>query len=120
MALFGSKKTAEKKEVKPEIRTAPASSLRSFAHIFSSPRITEKASMHESMSVYTLNVSGSANKREIKEAISRIYKVSPRMVRIVPIPAKFKRNMRTGQTGVKKGGRKAYIYLKKGDTLTLR
>lgn len=76
--------------------------------------------MHEQSGVYTFDVALDANKREIIEAVRSIFKVTPRMVRIVQIPQKRKRSMRTGKRGVKKGGKKAYIYLKKGETINIR
>jgi len=41
------------------------------------------------------------------------------MVRVATIPSKTKRSARTGKTGTKKGGKKAYIYLKKGETINI-
>lgn len=128
MALFGKKKIENKPESAPKKEAAAqtASSVShgyrqaGLAHIFVSPRITEKATMHESSGVYTFDISGRANKREIMAAITKIYKVTPRAVRVVTIPSKEKRNARTGKRGVKRGGKKAYVYLKKGDTITLR
>jgi len=58
--------------------------------------------------------------RQIIEAVRELYKVTPRMVRVVTIPAKLKRNARTGKPGVKHGGKKAYVFLKKGDTIAIR
>lgn len=89
------------------------------SHVLLSPRITEKATDVQAGSVYVFDVAKNATKRDIASAVSRFYKVVPRMVRVVSIPAKNIRNMRTGRSGVKQGGKKAYVYLKKGDTITL-
>jgi ribosomal protein L23 len=64
-------------------------------------------------------VSPRANKREIAQAVASVYGVTPAGVRVVPIPSKAIRNARTGKSGVKPGGKKAYVYLKAGDTITL-
>ncbi|MDO8481983.1 MAG: 50S ribosomal protein L23 [bacterium] len=88
-------------------------------HVLIQPRITEKATMHGAMGVYTFDVAESANKHQIAQAVKQFYKVTPRMVRIVRVPKKIKRNSRTGKSGVKRGGKKAYIYLKKGDSITM-
>ncbi len=124
MALFGKNK---KTEVKKDAVAVPATVTKTAgttipsdsAHVLLNPRITEKATMHSADSVYTFHVAESANKHQIAQAVRELYKVTPRMVRVVRIPSKIKRNMRTGKEGVKKGGKKAYVYLKKGDTITM-
>lgn len=128
MALFSRKpkpssvKTTEGKEETP--RTA--SSLAHKEHVsegtsqvLQQARITEKATMHSDAGVYTFNVAESATKRDIVSAVRALYKVTPRKVAIVSIPSKVRRNMRTGKIGMKHGGKKAYVYLKKGETITI-
>jgi ribosomal protein L23 len=87
--------------------------------VLSHARITEKASMHQDAKVYTFNISDRATKRDIIRAVHQIYKVTPRMVRVVTIPTKMVRHARTGKTGVKGGGKKAYVYLKSGDSIII-
>ena len=82
-------------------------------------RITEKASMHQGANVYTFDVAPAATKRDIARAVQSLYKVKPRKIAVVRIPEKEVRNMRTGKSGVKKGGKKAYVYLKQGDTIAV-
>jgi large subunit ribosomal protein L23 len=134
MALFGSKKKVEETSAqggsasgrKPEAIVSTKSKTNtvsnagsSVAHVLKSPRITEKASMHQSIGVYTFDVAISATKTQIAEAIRSTYKVSPRKIRIVQIPAKQTRSTRTGKRGVKTGGKKAYVYLTSGETITI-
>lgn len=85
--------------------------------IIKNPRITEKASFAAEQNVYTFNISDSANKTEIKKAIFALYKVHPVKVNVLPVPKKevFSR----GKKGMRGGGRKAFVYLKKGDKLEL-
>lgn len=90
-----------------------------YAHVLMSPRITEKASMHAQTNVITFDVAVSSNKREIIKAVQALYKVTPRAVRIVSIHAKEKCNARTGRVGMTSPGKKAYVSLKEGDTITL-
>ena len=141
MAIFGrtkkdtSQATSSKKE---ELSTATAKKItdgkakvaqnnsssnvravKGFAHILRRPRITEKATMHTDRSVYLFEVAPDATKHEIARAVYTVYNVTPRMVRVVTIPAKQKRSARTGGMGTKTGGKKAYIYLKKGETITI-
>lgn len=114
MALF-SRKGKKNTEAAP----APASFATGTAHVLRNPRITEKATVHSAAGVYVFDVSARATKREIMQAVYAVYKVAPRQVRIAQVPYKQRRNMRSGKRGVKKGGKKAYVYLKKGDTLTI-
>jgi len=121
MALFGSKKKEETK-----VESAPATKQEfvsnapmGIAHVLKNPRITEKASVHQSIGVYTFDVETSATKTQIAEAIRAVYKVTPRKIRIVQVPLKRTRSIRTGRAGVKIGGKKAYVYLKNGETITI-
>ena len=81
------------------------------------PRITEKASFKAEENVYTFEVSVKATKTEVIKAIKALYNVDPIKVNMVKIPSK--RTFSRGKWGVKSGGKKAYVYLKKGDTIEL-
>ncbi len=120
MALFGTNKKEETTQTaaKPAVVAAP-STTRGLTHVLKNPRITEKATMHADAGVYLFDVAERASKRDIMQAVLSVYKVLPRKVRVAYIPSKVKRNMRTGKSGIKKGGKKAYVYLKKGETITL-
>ena len=123
MALFGLKtkstKTARGAEKAAEIVAELSTNVGGDAHVLSNPRITEKATMVTAQSVYVFDITAHANKRQVKAAIEKVYKVKPHKVAIVNIKPKTTRNMRTGQYGTKKGGKKAYVYLKKGETITI-
>lgn len=80
-------------------------------------RITEKAALGAEMGHYTFNVSDKANKNEIKKAIKFIYGVLPERVSIIQI--KEKTVVRRGKIGTKKGGKKAVVFLKKGDKIAI-
>src|SRR3989338_7412825 len=143
MALFGRKKTppsappshkatgghskaSEGKDEKKEAQKAIVAPLAlpqsdggsDLSHVLKNPRITEKATMHQATGVYTFDVADSANKQSIARAIASIYKVIPHKIRIVTIMSKQKRNARTGKRGVTRGGKKAYVDLKKGEAIT--
>ena len=83
--------------------------------IIKNPRITEKASFSAEQNVYTFDITASANKTEIKKAIFALYKVKPIKVNVLTIPRK--KIMSKGKVGKKGGGRKAFVYLKKGDKI---
>jgi len=52
-------------------------------------------------------------------AVKELYKVTPRKITIATIPHKSVRSARTGKVGVKGGGKKAYVYLNKGETIAI-
>jgi large subunit ribosomal protein L23 len=82
------------------------------------PRITEKAAIGADKSnVYVFNVAKDSTKKSISSSIVETYKVTPTKVRVASVPSKnvFVR----GKWGVKSGGKKAYVYLKKGDKIAL-
>jgi len=81
------------------------------------PRVTEKATIMAEENVYVFDVAVSANKFQVKEAIEFLYKVVPVKVNIVTVPAK--RIIYRGKKGVKPGGKKAYVYLKEGDKISI-
>lgn len=87
--------------------------------IILAPRITEKGAYTAEKGVYIFNVAKDANKMQVAQAISELYKVTPRMVRVVAIPRKVVVTRGTNRKGTTAGGKKAYVYLKKGDTIEL-
>jgi large subunit ribosomal protein L23 len=86
-------------------------------HIIISPRITEKGAHLSAAGAYVFNVARDANKFEIARAVTALYKVTPRMVRVVTVPRKQVRTRNTNRPGYTAGGKKAYVYLKKGETI---
>jgi large subunit ribosomal protein L23 len=78
-------------------------------------RVTEKASNISAQNVYTFNVAESANKKEIKKAFFTLYKVQPVKINILKVP--YKNIMSKGKKGIRGGGKKAVIYLKKEDKI---
>lgn len=82
-----------------------------------SPRVTEKAARVAADNVYTFNVVDTASKIEIAKAIQDIYGVVP--VKVTVSTLKYKPVARRGIFGHKGGGKKAMVYLKKGDTIEL-
>ena len=118
MALFSKKKT---KKTPAAVAAAPvaAPSVNNAKEVLRAPRITEKAGLMQAKGVYVFNISTDATKRDIIAAVKKMYKVTPRSVRMVNVPEKSVRHMKSGRYGVKSGGKKAYVYLKQGDSITL-
>ena len=119
MALFSSKKNKEDVKADAPKTEGVSGAARDLSHVLSHARITEKATMQQSGSVYTFDIASSATKRDIMRAVYQIYKVSPKKIRVVTIPTKTVRHARSGKMGVKGGGKKAYVYLKQGDSITI-
>src|SRR3989344_8179725 len=118
MALF-SRKTKEETmpaaaEAKP-VQAPRASGKRSYADALIAPRITEKGSYLAETGCYVFDVREGANKRDIALAVKEIYNVTPRLVRVARIPRKRTQTRGTNRAGMTVGGKKAYVYLKKGD-----
>lgn len=85
--------------------------------IIISPRVTEKAARLTGDNVYTFNVTDTATKIEIAKAIQDLYGVVP--VKVTISTLKYKPVQRRGIFGHKGGGKKAMVYLKKGDTISI-
>lgn len=83
------------------------------------PRVTEKATMEAENAVYIFEVNDNAVKKEIGDAIKHYYNVVPVKINIVKIPKKKTSSKMRGHYGIKKGGKKAYVYLKKGDKIEI-
>lgn len=126
MALF-TKKTEEKKsgsDIAPK-KKKPAvsggstrSSNADLSRVLLAPRVTEKASFTADAGAYIFNIDPRTTKEEVKKAVRKIYNVHPIKIAIIPIPAK-KVFSRKGGHGVKSGGKKAVVYLKKGETIEI-
>ena len=85
--------------------------------ILKEPRVTEKATVLQESNVYTFNVPKSATKSEIIKTIKELYKVNP--IRVNTVVSKAKNVVVRGKRGTKAGGKKAYIFLKKGDKIEI-
>ena len=123
MAFFGRKKKETPAEQGDALVNSAGVALssgesRDLTHVLKHARITEKAGMQQGAGVYTFDI-GDASKRDVMQAVKKLYGVTPRKVAVVNIASKTRRSMRTGKTGVKSGGRKAYVYLKSGERINL-
>lgn len=86
--------------------------------IIKNPKVTEKASfVAEKQNVYTFDVGVKATKNEVKKAIFALFKVNPVKVNIVNNPQKI--TSYRSRISKKDGGKKAYVYLKKGDKIEI-
>ncbi len=127
MGLFNKKdsdkKSEETKEVvvketkKVKAKTSKSENASNFdsGSVIANPRITEKAAYASDKNVYTFDISSRASKVEVMKAVKALYNVTPVKVNIAAIPTK--RVVRRNILGQKGGGKKAYVFLKKGDKI---
>ena len=101
-------KTTKKEAVKAVVPTTSA---------LQGPRITEKAARASTHNIYVFNVATKATKSEIAKAFTAAYKHKPVKINVVPMSGKTV--FRRGKLGSTGAGKKAYITLKKGDTIEL-
>lgn len=83
--------------------------------VIKNPRITEKATMVVEKNIYTFDVVPNATKSEIKKSVQKLFKVTPTKIAIITI--RQKHIVVRGKRGLKAGGKKALVYLKKGDKI---
>ena len=84
--------------------------------ILGKPVITEKAyKLSEEQNTYTFRVNREANKADVIQSLEFIYKVTPLSVRICNVPSKGRMNRKL----VRKAYKKAYVSLKKGESIEL-
>lgn len=122
MALFS--RTKEKTvEGAPEAVSVNVSKAqvtdRNVAAVLVKPLITEKAVNLNSDSVYTFMVAKNATKYSVASAVTALYKVTPVKVNIVNKKPTSTMSRAKGRSVAVAGYKKAYVYLKKGDTITL-
>jgi large subunit ribosomal protein L23 len=89
--------------------------------VIKKPVITEKAMKLQEMSQYVFEVEPNANKIEIKKSLEEMFEVDIISIRTVRVKGKIKsritrKGLMRGSTPLRK---KAYITLKKGQTIEL-
>ncbi len=121
MALFGKKKDTKKEAETTAVAAAPKALAtdHNLDSVIVKPRITEKAIAQNDNNVYTFVVRRDATKYQVRDAVKALYNVTPVKVNIVN---KKPAQRFVGSRGREKhvpGMKKAYVYLKKGDTINL-
>lgn len=131
MALFSrdkkedakAKDTPKAEESKTAPKTGPASQAmstdRNLSSVIVKPRITEKAVGMGEKNVYTFVVRKDATKYDVRDAVKEFFGVTPIKVNIVnKSPRQYQSRMK-GRSVTEKGMKKAYVYLKEGDSIEL-
>lgn len=117
MALFSKTKKTAAKSAAP--KTEAATSSKDLSGVLKQPWFSEKALIGTEKGIYVFAVPADATKTEVAAAILHVYNVKPRKVRMVNLPGKKKAlRMRRGE-GTRARRHKAYVYLKKGETLAI-
>jgi large subunit ribosomal protein L23 len=84
--------------------------------VIKKPLITEKATLLKGTSNAVLfAVDTRANKKEVREAVEKMFRVKVLDVRTMTVPGKVKRRGRT--VGLRPGWKKAVVTLKEGDKI---
>jgi len=123
MALFSRKKTvvqsAATTAVTPRSTRVALASDTHVSSVLIRPLITEKAVGQGDRNVYVFVVRRDATKYHVRAAVAAVYNVTPMKVNIVnKAPATRLRGM-SRTTKKVPGQKKAYVYLKKGETIAL-
>ncbi len=122
MALFSRSKKIEESAVEKTV-SAPAVTARAtdanLSSVIVKPRITEKAVRLGEQNVYTFEVRRTATKRDVMAAVKALYNVTPVNVNIVNKTPRQYKSKAKNRVLTEKGMKKAYVYLKKGDSISL-
>lgn len=113
MALFGKKKTGSK------ATATPKDSPRELSRTIVRPVVTEKAAKLGDQNVYAFFVAKSATKRDVSEAVQKLWKVVPVKINIVNKAPRQVFNRAKNRLSGAPGAKKAYVHLKKGDRIDL-
>ena len=119
MPLFSKNKKETKQQMIASAKKLGKTKVDDGRHhtVLHAPWLSEKALIGTENGVYVFEVPPAATKYEIAAAVEAIYNVTPRQIRVVNLPAK-KKALRTRRGfGVRAARHKAYVYLKKGETI---
>jgi len=81
------------------------------------PLITEKNAALQAQGKYAFEVAGEANKKQVKEAVEKAFKVAVTQVNVITVPGKGRR-MR-GRFVMSPSWKKAVVTLKAGDKIEI-
>lgn len=122
MALFSRSKKIEESAVEKTVKVAASTARATDTNLSSvivKPRITEKAVRLGEQNVYTFEVRRTATKRDVSAAVKALYNVTPVNVNIVNKTPRQVMSRAKGRRLTVAGMKKAYVYLKKGDSISL-
>ncbi len=89
--------------------------MKNIYNVIKAPVITEKATFLKEENKIVLKVDKSATKKDVKDAVEKLFKVKVQDVRTIVLPGKWKRiGKNVGKTS---SWKKAIVTLKKGEKL---
>ena len=118
MALFSTKpKKTTKKSATKQASSAKTLENSKLELALKAPWMSEKALIGTERGVYVFAIPAGTTKTDVAQAVERIYKVVPVKVNVAHLPGKTKNlRIRRGK-GTRARRHKAYVYLKKGETI---
>ncbi len=120
MALFSrSKAPAKATENAVTPATNARATDRNIAAVIVGPRLTEKTVRLGDKNVYTFTVRRDATKFSVRDAVKALYNVTPVKVNIVSKRPALRLSGSKNRMVKESGYKKAYVYLKSGDTINL-
>ena len=127
MALFSRSKKEDATAAPTEQKvTAPAATGkqahrtdRDLHSIIIDFRTAEKPVRLTERNVYTFNIRKDASKYDVRDAVKALFNVTPVKVNIVNKQPRTKVSRMRGRTSHIAGEKKAYVYLKDGETINL-
>lgn len=123
MALFSQKTTAKKAKAPAKTEAKKTSSVSAvtvnLSSVLKTPRITEKTMKLGERNIYTFEVARSASKFDVRDAVKKFYGVTPVRINIVNKTPRQYKSRSKGRTLTERGMKKAYVYLKDGDSISL-
>ena len=119
MALFGKKKEAIKETATTTNVSLARATDRNLSAVLVKPHFTEKTVGLGEKNVYTFEVIRTATKFQVRDAVKALFNVTPVKVNIVNKRPAERTKGSTNRTVKVPGMKKAYVYLKKGDTINL-
>lgn len=125
MSAVKAAKPATVSKAKPQPQKTKASEKKNADAMVLKPRMSEKAyDLSHSLDTYVFDVPASTNKAEVAKAVASQFKVTVEDVRILVLKGKKARSIRIGGTrkyvyGKRPNTKKAYIRIKKGETIPI-
>lgn len=105
------------KETSPLISDETLKTTGQAYEVLVKPVVSEKAAVLADMGQYTFEVSWTANRSQVKEAIWRVYGIKPLKVNIVTMKGKLVRTRRA--RGVRQDWKKAIVIMPKDKKLSI-
>lgn len=119
MALFSRNKKESTAVTADAVARTAAPTDRDLASVIIRPRVTEKSVGKSEQNVYTFMVRKDANKYDVRDAVKQLFNVTPVKINIVNKKPRQQESRSRNRVIPQPGYKKAYVYLKQGDSINL-